>query len=79
MKFLLVPALCLLSYGCASEEQAKSTAMNAAAQHCSAEGKQFVYGNTVKTPGAVPDLVSYVSVSGYCVTPEQMAKIEARQ
>lgn len=75
-KFLLIPALCLLSYGCVSEDQARSIAMNKAAEHCSAEGKQFVFRNTSTKPGSVPDLITDVSVSGYCVTPEQKAFLE---
>lgn len=56
----------LVLAGCATEDQAQIIALNGATAHCASEGKQFVYNKTEKVPGAVPGLVTNVTVSGYC-------------
>lgn len=77
MRHLPIIALCLLVTGCATEEQAQSTALGQAVAHCVSEGKQFVYSKTTKTPGDA-GIITHVTVSGYCATPEQLAKIASK-
>lgn len=66
MKIITGIITVLLLSGCATEQQAQSIAMASAQAHCAAAGLQFVYAKTDKVPGAVPGLVTDVTVSGYC-------------
>jgi hypothetical protein len=77
MKILLILALCFWAAGCATEDQAQSTALGQAVAHCVSEGKQFVYSKTTKAP-ADAGIITEVTVSGYCATLEQLAKIASK-